>query len=107
MDLLQHRSRWGGAVHFALTAASPTTNDKSKSGVDSETAQEKADNGIFVEHMEEQVGTIVNSYTPTQSNNVAVLKEPSFENTWWVLFDLPSSFHYTHSLFLSINATIY
>lgn len=84
MDLLQHRARWGGAVHFALTAASRTKNDTSKMDTESEAAPEK-DNGIFVKHMEDRVGTIVNSYTPTQSNNAAVLKEPSFENTWYAV----------------------
>lgn len=84
MDLLQHRSRWGGAVHFALTAAASKqskTNDDTEAKVD----PKMKDNGIFKEYMEEQVGTISNSYTPTQANNAAILEEPSFENTWYAV----------------------
>lgn len=81
MDLLQHRSRWGGAVHFALAATSisviPTDKDKNKDTV------MKA--GIFKEHIETRVGGLTNSYTPTQSNNKAILNEPSFENTWYAV----------------------
>ena len=74
MDLLQHRSRWGGAVHFALAATSPTT------GKASNTIK-----GIFKEHIEERVGVLKNSYLPTLSNNKAILKEPSFENAWYAV----------------------
>ena len=132
MDLLQHRSRWGGAVHFALAATSvaaktndpaeetntavksdlPTddtntvvksdlpaddTNTVVKSDLNAaETntvvksvipagATDTAKRGLFGDHMKERVGGLMNSYIPTQSNNPAILKEASFENTWYAV----------------------
>jgi len=64
LELLQHRSRWGGAVHFCLigTKKSP-----------------------LAQHISSRVGGIVNSYTPTQSNNPKMLKKPSFDNVWYAV----------------------
>jgi len=64
LELLQHRSRWGGAVHFCLIG-------KKKSAI--------------AKHISSRVGGIVNSYTPTQANNPKLLKEPSFENVWYAV----------------------
>jgi len=64
LELLQHRSRWGGAVHFSLVG-------KKKSPL--------------AKHISSRVGGIVNSYTPTQSNNPGLLKNPSFENVWYAV----------------------
>eukprot|EP00957_Ditylum_brightwellii_P166278 12658868-Ditylum_brightwellii.AAC.1 len=36
-------------------------------------------------HIKSEVGNLVNSYTPTQSNNPAVLRQPSFDNTWYAV----------------------
>ena len=61
MDLLQHRSRWGGAVHFALAATSTATEE------------EAAKPSLFKDHFRERVGGLTNSYIPTVSKNKAIL----------------------------------
>ena len=69
LELLDHRSRWGGAVHFALTAS--RSSDKKM--------------GKIAQHVNSRVGGIVFSYTPTQSNNPKLLKNPSFDNVWYAV----------------------
>jgi len=64
MELLEHRARWGGAVHFCLAAS---------------------ENGLIKDHLSKKLGGIVNSYLPTQSNNNAILANPSFDNTWYAV----------------------
>jgi len=75
MDLLQHRARWGGAVHFALATsrvANPRfEDDKIKS--------------IIGTHIRGRVGGLTNSYIPTASRNKKILKTPSYENTWYAV----------------------
>jgi len=75
MDLLQHRSRWGGAVHFALATS------RSKHVVD----EESKFNSVIGTHIHKQVGGLVNSYIPTASRNKDILKTPSFENAWYAV----------------------
>mmetsp|Transcript_3185 Transcript_3185/g.8793 ORF Transcript_3185/g.8793 Transcript_3185/m.8793 type:complete len:156 (+) Transcript_3185:1414-1881(+) len=95
MELLQHRSRWGGAVHFALAASSKVSpanpeTGRSKSGteienhtgIEEEIAELEHKSGIFHEHIKGKVGGLTNSYIPTASNNMAILKDPSFESAW-------------------------
>uniref|UniRef100_A0A7S1Z823 Rieske domain-containing protein n=1 Tax=Ditylum brightwellii TaxID=49249 RepID=A0A7S1Z823_9STRA len=82
LDLVQHRARWGGAVHFALA----TTKGAQSSEV--ATTTKEADlkpTGKIGMHIKSEVGNLVNSYTPTQSNNPAVLRQPSFDNTWYAV----------------------
>ena len=113
MKLLQHRSRWGGAVHFALAASADQAEPKktvsksdnevkvdrkiemetvSKSDSEAEvdrkikmeTEELDRKSGIFHEHIKDKVGGLTNSYIPTASLNAAILKKPSFENAWCV-----------------------
>jgi len=76
MDLLQHRSRWGGAVHFALASS------RSKSVVVESGNKIKSTIG---KHIHKRVGGLVNSYIPTASMNKKLLKTPSFENAWYAV----------------------
>jgi len=75
MDLLQHRSRWGGAVHFALASS------RSKTAVLDDTKIRST----IGKHIHKRVGGLVNSYIPTASRNKKILKTPSFENTWYAV----------------------
>ena len=90
MELLQHRSRWGGAVHFAL-AASTTSSKRSKAlkasanEEDNEIVDLERKSGMFHDHIKEKVGKLTNSYIPTASYNKAILDKPSFENTWYAV----------------------
>eukprot|EP00587_Corethron_hystrix_P003373 CAMPEP_0113314904 /NCGR_PEP_ID=MMETSP0010_2-20120614/10777_1 /TAXON_ID=216773 ORGANISM="Corethron hystrix, Strain 308" /NCGR_SAMPLE_ID=MMETSP0010_2 /ASSEMBLY_ACC=CAM_ASM_000155 /LENGTH=853 /DNA_ID=CAMNT_0000171281 /DNA_START=275 /DNA_END=2836 /DNA_ORIENTATION=+ /assembly_acc=CAM_ASM_000155 len=83
MDLLQHRSRWGGAVHFALAS--------SRRKVEGQKAQEiSEDNDTIIHstvgnHIRSKVGGLINSYIPTASRNKEILKNPSFENVWYAV----------------------
>ena len=70
MELLEHRSRWGGAVHFCLAASRNVETKKP---------------GAIAGHVSSRVGGIVNSYTPTQSNNPVLLKNPSFDKVWYAV----------------------
>ena len=97
MDLLEHRARWGGAVHFALAstkieqekvAISDTeTEEASSSARTTKKASSKADSirGRIGTHVSGKVGGLVNSYTPTQANNPKLLENPSFENAWYAI----------------------
>jgi len=76
MDLLQHRSRWGGAVHFALASS------RRKEVVLDEGSKISS---VIGKHIHQQVGGLVNSYIPTASRNKDILKTPSFENTWYAV----------------------
>lgn len=76
MDLLQHRSRWGGAVHFALASSRSKTVE-----VDNDSKIKS----IIGQHIHKRVGGLVNSYIPTASRNKKILKTPSFENTWYAV----------------------
>lgn len=69
LTLLEHRSRWGGAVHFAL-ASTPSKNNAISS---------------LEKFFASEVGGLVNSYTPTQSNNPTLMENPSFDNTWYAI----------------------
>ena len=42
-------------------------------------------NGSIGSHIKDKVGNLVNSYTPTQANNAAILDQPSFENCWYAV----------------------
>ncbi|GMH87648.1 hypothetical protein TL16_g10921 [Triparma laevis f. inornata] len=66
-DLVQHRSRWGGAVHFATTVLRDEKNEMTELG----------------KHMKKE--ELVMSYTPTQSNNPKILHEPTLENAWYAV----------------------
>jgi len=88
MDLLQHRSRWGGAVHFALAATAPPKEDVAVTesvGKEMKDDHQTHNGGLFREHVQSKVGSLTNSYIPTASRNKAILKEPSFENTWYAV----------------------
>jgi len=78
MDLLQHRSRWGGAVHFALASS------RSKHTVVDSDDEIKIKSQIG-QHIHKRVGGLVNSYIPTASRNKKILKTPSFENAWYAV----------------------
>lgn len=82
LDLVQHRSRWGGAVHFALAA---TKQEDVESKKKSNKKAKFNPLGRIGSHIKGRVGNLVNSYTPTQANNAAILEEPSFENTWYAV----------------------
>lgn len=87
MDLLQHRSRWGGAVHFALASSRRETNLKTEEvlkpqKVDDDTREISS---IIGKHIHDKVGGIVNSYIPTASMNKKILKNPSFDNVWYAV----------------------
>jgi len=83
LDLVQHRSRWGGAVHFALVSS------KGESLTASEKIQSKEKSrqitGQIGKFVAERVGGLVSSYTPTQGNNPELLENPSFDNTWYAV----------------------
>ncbi len=69
-DLLEHRSRWGGAVHFANVAPRDASNTMTELG----------------RHLKKGINKpLVKSYTPTQSNNKKVMDEPSIENAWYAV----------------------
>ncbi len=96
MELLQHRSRWGGAVHFALAASTKNNigsdvltnefpNEDEGDTASSETESISRKSGIFKTHIKDKVGKLTNSYIPTASMNTAILKEPSFENAWYAV----------------------
>jgi len=69
VELLEHRARWGGAVHFCL-ASSRTTDGKP---------------GSIASHVSNRVGGLVFSYMPSQSNNKAIIKDPSFDRVWYAV----------------------
>ena len=82
LDLVQHRARWGGAVHFALAA----TKQEDKESKENLTKKAKFNPlGKIGSHIKGRVGNLVNSYTPTQANNAAILEKPSFDNTWYAV----------------------
>ena len=103
MDLVQHRSRWGGAVHFALAATQGGYDDQDlKENISKNENEEKNavnphkmetklkspntyPKGHIGSHIKDQVGNLVNSYTPTQANNAAILEQPSFDNSWYAV----------------------
>lgn len=66
-DLIEHRARWGGAVHFA------TTTPKNREGETTELGKtlKKED--------------LVMSYTPTQNFNTAIIDSPSFTSSWYAV----------------------
>ncbi|GMH96698.1 hypothetical protein TrVE_jg53 [Triparma verrucosa] len=66
-DLVSHRSRWGGAVHFATTVLRDSSNSMTALG----------------EHLKKE--DLVMSYTPTQSNNPKILHSPSLDNAWYAV----------------------
>lgn len=76
MELLEHRSRWGGAVHFALAGSRRYSFESEK---------KKLETGILGTHVHSRVPQLVNSYTPTQSNNKDLIKNPSFDNVWYAV----------------------
>ena len=67
-SLLSHRSRWGGAVHFAATVL----NDPSTGGLTPLGESMRGED-------------LVMSYTPTQSNNKKLLAEPSMDDAWYAV----------------------
>ena len=78
MDLLEHRSRWGGAVHFCLAAS---RSSKTAQGQLNQVSQQ----GKIAQHISSRVDGLVKSYTPTQSNNQVLLKKPSFDKVWYAV----------------------
>ena len=96
MELLQHRSRWGGAVHFALAVSTKnckeygmSTNQLPNEDEGDISSNETDDltrkSGIFKNHIKDKVGKLTNSYIPTASMNEVILREPSFENSWYAV----------------------
>lgn len=91
MELLEHRSRWGGAVHFCLAGSRRYNFDsievESKVEGDKKKLEEKKkmQTGVLGTHVRSRVPQLVNSYTPTQSNNPDLLKDPSFDNVWYAV----------------------
>lgn len=91
MDLLEHRSRWGGAVHFCLAASRRAVSDTISESDATTTVSIKTPDkaaqfsGTIANHVGSRVGGLVNSYTPTASNNKALLTKPSFENVWYAV----------------------
>lgn len=79
MDLLQHRARWGGAVHFAL-AGSRKLADTSKTEA---TEDPEASKGVIGKYISSEVGGLIMSYIPTAARNTKILENPSFENVWY------------------------
>eukprot|EP00520_Triparma_pacifica_P000662 CAMPEP_0118650162 /NCGR_PEP_ID=MMETSP0785-20121206/10099_1 /TAXON_ID=91992 /ORGANISM="Bolidomonas pacifica, Strain CCMP 1866" /LENGTH=943 /DNA_ID=CAMNT_0006542517 /DNA_START=61 /DNA_END=2889 /DNA_ORIENTATION=- len=66
-DLIEHRSRWGGAVHFATTCPRDPKGTSSDLGL----ALKKED--------------LVMSYTPTQNFNKHIIDNPSLDNAWYAV----------------------
>lgn len=66
LQLLSHRSRWGGAVHFVGAAVQESD---------------------LHQRLQKRMGVkkLVHSYTPTQANNNELLKKPSFDNVWYAV----------------------
>ena len=91
LDLLQHRSRWGGAVHFALASSRPFTEIEKDKEKEKEKKSSPAKRGKRVitgalgKHVAERVGALVNSYTPTQANNPKLIENPSFDGAWYAV----------------------
>lgn len=86
MDLLQHRSRWGGAVHFALASSRPKTASLETSTVPvDKSIDEDNINSVIGKHIRNRVGGLMNSYIPTAAHNRKLLKNPSFENVWYAV----------------------
>lgn len=101
LDLLEHRSRWGGAVHFALAASKgmPVATQAKTEQVETQAVKTeepvasakssalKKDkiSGQIGKFVSKQVGGLVNSYTPTQANNPDLVKNPSFDNAWYAV----------------------
>lgn len=103
LDLLQHRARWGGAVHFALAASkgssqtAPPESAETKQaaggpvqtggggGTESVSNSKQHITSRIGIHVQDREGGLVNSYIPTASRNAAILKKPSFDNTWYAV----------------------
>ena len=80
MDLVEHRARWGGAVHFCLACSRRDRVDSTEQRND-----EKVEGGVLGNHVRKRVPQLVSSYTPTQSNNPDLIKNPSFDNVWYAV----------------------
>ena len=85
MDLLEHRSRWGGAVHFALAATKKEAVAEGEKVSKKRKQKSESINGLIGKYVSQQVGGLVNSYTPTQANNPNLLENPSFDNAWYAI----------------------
>jgi len=85
MELIEHRSRWGGAVHFSLAASRRASDEQVKNESIDEKEMQKSQTGILGNHVRRRVPQLVNSYTPTQSNNPTLIKNPSFDNVWYAV----------------------
>jgi len=85
MELLEHRSRWGGAVHFCLAGSRRYNYDSIDVESKVKSDKKKQEIGVLGTHVKKRVPQLVNSYTPTQSNNPDLLKNPSFDNVWYAI----------------------
>jgi len=85
MELLEHRSRWGGAVHFCLAGSRRYSYDSIDVDSKVESDTKKLQSGVLGNHVRRRVPQLVNSYTPTQSNNPDLIKNPSFDNVWYAI----------------------
>jgi len=82
MDLLQHRSRWGGAVHFALASS---RNDITVTPSLAKNEKESKLPSHIGRHINAIVGGLINSYVPTANLNNKILKKPSVNNVWYAV----------------------
>lgn len=85
MELLEHRSRWGGAVHFCLAGSRRYSYDSIDIDSKIKSDEKKLQSGVLGTHVRRRVPQLVNSYTPTQSNNPDLIKNPSFDNVWYAI----------------------
>jgi nitrite reductase/ring-hydroxylating ferredoxin subunit len=76
LDLLEHRARWGGAVHFALAA---------NGGEETSKSSRQRQHGKLGAYVASKSNALVYSCLPTRSNNADVLESPSFDNTWYAV----------------------
>jgi len=85
MDLLQHRARWGGAVHFALASGRGGGDGGGGGDTTSSITKKRVIKSRLGAFVADKVGALVNSFTPTQSNNPSLLTSPSFDNAWYAV----------------------
>lgn len=96
LDLLEHRARWGGAVHFALAAngaaAEPVFQEEQKHQTNAtitpsstSSARRNRQHGALGGYVASKSDALVYSYLPTRANNAEILETPGFDNTWYAV----------------------